>query len=166
MTTYTPISQLPRPAVGDPPNAPAQLTELTNRLDTLVIPKFASATSRNAAITSPVDGQVAWIGDARTLTAYRADLADWVSYPVYQQGTLVVSGSGNSFTRVVTFAKPFPSVPKVYCNINSSAGPTARAFARATDISSTGFTMFIFYTGDSTTVLSWSSVPVDWTAIY
>lgn len=165
MTTFTPVSQLPRPDASDPPNAPAQLSDLTTRLDTLVIPKFVSASARNAAIPAPVDGQVAWVGDSRTLTAYRSDIGDWVNYPTYQDGTLTVTGSGNNFTRTVTFPKPFAAIPRVYCSITSGLSTTARCCVRPTSIGTTGFTMFLFYAGDGTTSMNLSSMPVDWTAI-
>lgn len=80
MTTYTPISSLPRPGTGDPPNAPAQITELTNSLDTKVVPKFASASSRNATIPAPIAGQLAYLTDSNTLTVYNSAIGQWCNF--------------------------------------------------------------------------------------
>ncbi len=54
---YTPIANLPWPQLGDPPNIETSIKPLADALDSLVIPRFASVSLRDAAITTPVSGQ-------------------------------------------------------------------------------------------------------------
>jgi H-type lectin domain len=71
----------------------------------------------------------------------------------------VVAAAGA--TLAVAFDHPFVNAPTVLTNIPSSAGGSTNFVSRATNISTTGFTIFIFRTdGLSVTV----SVPVAWTA--
>ncbi|MEU2487019.1 H-type lectin domain-containing protein [Streptomyces sp. NPDC012617] len=68
-----------------------------------------------------------------------------------------------SFTRNITFTTPFAAPPHVTVNINSGAGPTARWGARAINVSTTGFTIFLF-SGALGETGTWASVPVSWRA--
>ena len=64
-----------------------------------------------------------------------------------------------SSTSNVTFASAFASAPRVFCNINNGGAPTASWNSRAINVTTTGFTVFVF--GPSAT---WSSVEVQWIA--
>lgn len=54
----TPINALPYPNSSSPNNPPIHFQALNNQLDTRLVPRFATATARNSAITSPVEGMV------------------------------------------------------------------------------------------------------------
>lgn len=56
----TPIAALSYPALTDSPNGPSQVQALANGVDTQVVPRFATTTARDAAITAPVAGMVCW----------------------------------------------------------------------------------------------------------
>jgi hypothetical protein len=70
----------------------------------------------------------------------------------------------NASTTAVNFGFTFPGVPKVFGNIDSGAGATARWIARPINITTTGFTMFVF--SGSADVSTWVDVPVNWLAHY
>ncbi|WP_443190010.1 glycine-rich domain-containing protein [Micromonospora sp. CB01531] len=80
MATNSPIANLPRPELTDTPNAPAAFLSLTNALDSLVIPRFSSASARDLAIPAPVDGQHAFLTDSHALFVFKADLGQWTPY--------------------------------------------------------------------------------------
>lgn len=80
-----------------------------------------------------------------------------------QSGTVTFTfASDTSALTVVTFATPFAAAPKVYTNIDTAPGSTGRWGSRAINITTTGFSMFVF-AGDSL-ASTWSAIPVSWTA--
>lgn len=64
-------------------------------------------------------------------------------------------------TVAVTFDRPFDSIPAVTTNINSGSGSTANWSSRAFGISTTGFTLFVYGSGATST---WASIEVQWVA--
>lgn len=70
-----------------------------------------------------------------------------------------------SFTTVVNFGFTFPGTPTVVTNIESSSGAAARWKARATVVTSTGFTLFL-YVDPAGATATWSDVPVTYIAHY
>lgn len=73
----SPIAGLPYPATSAIPDVPADLESLAAALDIVVVPSFASATARDAAITSPSDGQLCYLADMDYFTAHIN--GSWVS---------------------------------------------------------------------------------------
>lgn len=67
-----------------------------------------------------------------------------------------------SATFAITFTHAFTLAPQVNCNINSGAGSTARWVARAFNITTTGFTYFVF-AADSV-ASTWVNVALTWAA--
>lgn len=67
-------------------------------------------------------------------------------------------------THTVTFAEAFASTPRVFCEINSSAGVTAQFEARPINITTTGFTLWVQITDLARTAQTWSNVTIDWWA--
>jgi hypothetical protein len=59
----TPIAGLPFPELTDIPDIPQDIEDLANAVDTVSIPRFATTTARDAAITAPVAGQECWVTD-------------------------------------------------------------------------------------------------------
>jgi hypothetical protein len=58
----TTINGFPYPANTDAPTGPLQIQNLANAVDTRAVPRFSTTTARNAAITTPVDGQMCTVG--------------------------------------------------------------------------------------------------------
>lgn len=63
-------------ALTDAPNATTLVTGITDALVPRCVMRFASASARNATITSPVEGMQAWLQDVNWLTLY--DGTAWV----------------------------------------------------------------------------------------
>lgn len=68
----------------------------------------------------------------------------------------------SSHTLSVVFDTEFDSPPSVTASIGSAPSETAQWHVRATSVSSSGFTLFLF-AGDGATD-TWANVPVNWTA--
>lgn len=91
MTTLSSIAKLPRPELTDPPNAPTAFVNLTNVLDTLVIPKYSSASARDTAIPAPTQGQHAFLNDSDSLTVYSDSAGRWITYAAGQEQAKALS---------------------------------------------------------------------------
>ncbi|MFE1878795.1 hypothetical protein [Streptomyces diastatochromogenes] len=84
-TQYTPLSSLPYPQATDPADLPAHLKALADALDGRTVLRFADAAARDAKVTSPVAGMLAWIGTPGRLMYYTGSA--WVPAapsPVYK----------------------------------------------------------------------------------
>jgi hypothetical protein len=96
-----------------------------------------------------------------------SDPASWAAlgalssdYQLLQAGSVNISFTAQtSFVVAVNFAQPFPSTPSVSTNINNGTGSTSGWGSRAFNVTSAGFTMFVF--GSSST---WNNVNVQWQA--
>jgi hypothetical protein len=64
-------------------------------------------------------------------------------------------------TVAVSFTVPFIQAPRVFTNINNGAAATANWHSRAINITTTGFTLFVF----STVASTWTDVEVQWLAV-
>lgn len=69
-----------------------------------------------------------------------------------------------SFTQDVAFGFTFPAVPKVLANVDTGVGATARWVPRPINVTTTGFTMFVFSASSNTA--TWVDIPVIWVATY
>ena len=69
----TPINGWDIPELGDALDIEAGLAFMDD-VDTRLVPRFANAAARNAAITSPVDGQLAYCEDTNELYIYNNSL--------------------------------------------------------------------------------------------
>ncbi|MDQ0992023.1 hypothetical protein [Streptomyces sp. V3I7] len=61
-TQFTTISGLPYPQPTDPADLPAHLKALADAVDGRAVLRFADATARDAKVTAPVAGMIAWVG--------------------------------------------------------------------------------------------------------
>lgn len=77
---------------------------------------------------------------------------------------LVTFVTQTSVTQAVTFDRPFLVAPHVFTNIDSAAAATAQWHSRASSITTTGFTLFLFR-GQGAAANSWTNVPVSWLAM-
>lgn len=78
----TPISLITYPANTNAPNVPSDMNAMTSDMDSILIPKFANATARNTAFSSPVDGNHCWLNDKHRLQVYRDSYSAWQDYTV------------------------------------------------------------------------------------
>ncbi|MFC7217087.1 hypothetical protein ACFQLX_02700 [Streptomyces polyrhachis] len=81
MATYTPLSSLPYPAPADVADLPAHLKALADAADGRTVLRFADAAARDAKITAPVSGMVAWLTTSALLTIYDGNA--WISPGVW-----------------------------------------------------------------------------------
>ncbi|GAA3770608.1 hypothetical protein [Streptomyces chiangmaiensis] len=98
---YTPISNLPYPQASDPADLPAHLKALADAMDARAVLRFADAAARDAKVTAPVAGMLAWIGTPGRLMYYTGTA--WVPAapsPVYKIN--VDAGDTTSATYVET----------------------------------------------------------------
>lgn len=70
MTGYTPLSSLPYPQPTDTANLPLHFQSMAEAVDGRTILRFGTAALRDAAITTPVAGMVAWLTTPGQLTHY------------------------------------------------------------------------------------------------
>lgn len=77
---------------------------------------------------------------------------------------IINSASTTSFTKVVTFTKPFSTVPAVTTNINAGSGVFKNWNTRAFNITTTGFTLWV-YAGPGVAAQTITDLPVQWMAI-
>jgi hypothetical protein len=85
------------PGLSDAPNGPSQMQQLAQSADTKVIPAFATAAARNAAITAPTDGQPTYRQDTNTIEVWNG--AAWDPFrpgPTFQ--TLLFAPGANADT--------------------------------------------------------------------
>jgi hypothetical protein len=152
------------PALTDSPNIET-FKGIINALVQHSVMRFASASARTAAIASPVEGMHSTLDDTNLL--YRYDGSTWRAVaPPMQTGQVSVSFSNLAlYTTTVTFPVPFTSTPRVFTNIASLSGPTARWGARGCDVSTTQFTLFLFAGELEDGEDTWSSIPVQWLAV-
>ncbi|MFE7566874.1 hypothetical protein ACFU76_07900 [Streptomyces sp. NPDC057539] len=67
---YTPLSALPYPQPTDPADLPAHLKGLAEATDGRTVLRFADAAARDAKVTAPVAGMIAWIGTPGRMMYY------------------------------------------------------------------------------------------------
>ncbi|MFD7897495.1 hypothetical protein [Streptomyces sp. NPDC059743] len=104
---YTPMSNLPYPQPADPADLPAHLKALAEALDHRTVLRFADAAARDAKVTAPIAGMLAWVGSPGRLMYYTG--AEWVPAaptPVYKIN--LTSGTTTSTTFVETLSTGDP----------------------------------------------------------
>lgn len=89
------------------------------------------------------------------------NLANWT-----KKGTSPITFPAmGTFLQVITFGFTFPAPPVVMTNIESSGGSAARWKSRATLITTTQFTLFLYMDPAGATA-AWTDIPVSWLAHY
>jgi hypothetical protein len=153
-------------SLTDVPNAEVLAKNIANALAGRSVMRFTSASARTAALTgpsAPVEGMVSSLGDTDMLYRYNGSAWRLVA-PFQQTGLSTVSFTNKeSFTVDITFPIAYSTAPRVFTNIAAGAGSTARWGSRAIEVTTSGFSLFLF-SGDADTV-SWSAIPVHWTAV-
>lgn len=84
MTAFEPLQAGPYPEPTDPPDGPNQLAALAVWAAGRLVMRFATTTTRDAAITSPVEGMRCVTGSGATLTDWQYRSGAWrnVSAPL------------------------------------------------------------------------------------
>ncbi|GGZ15336.1 hypothetical protein GCM10010387_04570 [Streptomyces inusitatus] len=100
---YTPLSALPYPQPTDPADLPAHLKSLAEAADGRTVLRFADAAARDAKVTAPAAGMIAWIGNPGRLMYYTGSA--WVPVapvPVFRAN--LDDGDTTSLTYTETLA--------------------------------------------------------------
>jgi hypothetical protein len=97
VTSYTPLSNLPFPTPTDVADLPLHLQSLAEGIDARTVLRYATAAARDAAVTTPVAGTVAWLTTPGTLSYYTGTA--WIAL-----------GAWNSYTPVWTAATTNPAI--------------------------------------------------------
>lgn len=109
MTVYTPIAAIPTPDLTDAPNGPLNMLSMATQIDSQLVPTFTSASTRDAAITSPVAGSRCYRSDINALQQYNGAVSAWVSV-----GNVLISKTTlGSSTATVTFS----SIPQDFTHL-------------------------------------------------
>lgn len=144
---------------------------------TLDIRTATAQTARALRIQNSSATEVAFITPAGTVQGSNLVAETAVTSPAFNfegtsltakpvlRGITPVSFTGQtSFTVNVNFPASFTATPSVTTNIASGAGNTTRWGSRAYNVTTTGFTLFVFR-GDATDgPETWSNIPVHWIA--
>lgn len=72
----TPLASLPYPALGDDPDIPSDIQALALAAEKQLVLVFADTTARDAAITAPAAGMLAFLTGKKWLTEY--DGSNWI----------------------------------------------------------------------------------------
>jgi hypothetical protein len=92
----TPLTATPIPAYTAIPDVPADLQTALNNLEKFAIPRFATTTARDTAITAPVAGQTCFVTTAGIMVY---DGTTWVLVPSNNQtsrGTIYIGKGGSN----------------------------------------------------------------------
>ncbi|MEV5535003.1 hypothetical protein [Streptomyces prunicolor] len=97
MTSYTPLGGLPYPAPTDTADLPFHLQSLAEGIDARTVLRYATAAARDAAVTTPAAGMVAWLTTPGTLSYYTGTA--WIAL-----------GAWNAYTPAWTAATTNPAI--------------------------------------------------------
>src|SRR4051812_7527348 len=84
----TPLTATPIPAYTALPDVPADLTSALNNLEKFAIPRFATIVARDAAITAPVEGQLAFVTASHAVYEYNGS-----AWQIVMPGALLVTSA-------------------------------------------------------------------------
>lgn len=86
MADVTDISGIPYPLLEDAPDIEEAVKPLAEHIDNMVVSRFATTSERDGAVTSPVGGQVCYVG-SHGLQLY-GNAPGWVPFPGTEVCTL------------------------------------------------------------------------------
>lgn len=162
MTQFSQKAAIPYAELTDAPNIQTYAQGLSTALDTMVMPNYATRTTRDATNPTPADGDCCYVvADKRQYLFYNGV---WNNQTIVR-GTELISFSSLDFTTVtVTFPIAFEFAPFVFANISTGAGSTARWMFRAYSPTTTNFVIYVA-AGVAGLNQTWSSIPCTWMAI-
>lgn len=82
MATTTPLQSLPVPELTDDPDVVGDMTALAVAIEKRLMGVYASATDRNTKVSSPQNGQFAFLVDTGKMYVYRSSA--WNEFPAPQ----------------------------------------------------------------------------------
>lgn len=159
----SPLTATPIPAYTAIPDVPADLTAAVNNLEKFAIPRFATAVARDAAITAPVAGQMAYVtGTGYTTYTGSAWAALLPAIPPIASGsvTATFSAATDQSTPIVFPVGRFSNVPSVVATVTSTSGSTVGSTVRISSVTTSGCTLLVHLTAAGTL-----SVAVFWIAM-
>lgn len=112
----------------------------------------------------PVSGTTASFSGALDAASLTNSTNGFVVPPMKRGSVNVNFTSQTSFTTAVSFGATFPTAPQVSVNINSGDGTASRWSARAININTTGFTLFV-YNESGSPAQTWVNIPVGYIAV-
>ena len=89
MPTTTPAQAFPVPVATDDPDIPGDLMALATAIERRIVGVYATAADRNAKVSAPQEGQVAFQKDTNAFTFY--DGAAW--QPMFPTQVTITSGT-------------------------------------------------------------------------
>lgn len=101
MTAYTPLNGLPYPQSTDVANIPLHLQSLAEGVDGRTVMRFGTAAQRDAVVTTPTAGMVAWLNTPGQLTHYTGSL--WA--PVAPASVFLYNNDAGTTTSTTTLAE-------------------------------------------------------------
>lgn len=120
--------------------------------------------STGLASIGPVSGTTASFSGALDAASLTNSTNGFVVPPIKRGSVNVNFTSQTSFTTAVSFGATFPTGPQVTVNINSGDGTTSRWSARAINVTTTGFTLFV-YNESGSPAQTWVNIPVGYIAV-
>jgi hypothetical protein len=160
MTQYTPKAAIPYAELTDAANLQTYTQALATVLDSAVVPVYPTRTDRDAANPAPSTGDVCFV--SADLREYRYFNGQWNNQtPLNASASISFTTLASTFV-TVTFPIAFEFTPYVLPNIDSGSGATAGWCSRATSVTTTNFSLYLFSSAGSTA--TWSSIPVKYTA--
>lgn len=144
-----------------PPDDRMRIGTVLTRFPTTVDIEGTAVPASALASYTPIVGDIVALlrQDATWLILGRTTSQDAGLSPQMQAGvaSLTVAAAASQ-TQAVVFATPFRAIPAVSTNIDNGTGATAGWGSRAINITTTGFTIFIFGTSSSfTTSVYWQA---------
>lgn len=139
---------------SQPPDDNMRIGTILTRFPTTVDIQGEAVAAGTLASYTPIVGDVVMVlrQDSTWCIVGRTTLQDTGLSPQLQAGVASVTvAAATSATLAVVFATPFRAVPAVSTNIDNGAGATAGWGSRALNITTTGFTIFLFGTSSSFT---------------
>ncbi|MFG2138015.1 hypothetical protein [Streptomyces sp. NPDC048650] len=139
MSKLTPLGNLPYPEQADTADIPTHLQSLAEAVDGRTVLRFTDGSGRDAKVTAPVAGMVAWLSNPGRLTYYTGTVWALVSpSPAflinYTPGTSVSASYAETLTGVptvlaVSFAAPPSGMVMVTVGaVANGTAATANAF--------------------------------------
>jgi hypothetical protein len=87
-TQFTTINSIPYPQTGDATQVPTDMHAMATQIDTRLITRYATLTSRDAIVTSPQTGQVVWVDETSHAYLYNGSKWVWLYPKIYNQSRL------------------------------------------------------------------------------
>jgi len=133
----TPLQGLPYPPfTGVLPNGSQQMLDALVAVEKQLVMKFANAATRDAVVTAPVAGMVAWLTATSQWTGYNGTRWVPLSYHI-ESGVLshAYGGGLGPVWSVITFAYPYAVAPAVTIGCNATQLQTYYGGLSATSVS-------------------------------